>query len=97
MNYSAVALVLLAAYLWHANSLHNEFNVIKKLLVVIFESVQARFDTITMNLAEYHESVLTSLSKLHNMTKYSVDLVLVNSKKIDVINNKIDILIKTHQ
>ncbi|ACI28716.1 GP16 [Agrotis ipsilon multiple nucleopolyhedrovirus] len=96
MNYSAVALVLLAAYLWHANSLHNELNVIKKLLVVIFENAQARFDAITANLAEYHESVLTSLAKLHNMTKYSVDLVLVNSKKIDVINNKIDSLLESH-
>ncbi|AAZ38176.1 GP16 [Agrotis segetum nucleopolyhedrovirus A] len=96
MNYSALALVLLAAYLWHANSLQNEMTMIKKLLVVIYESIQARFEDISTNLAQYHETVLNNLSKLHNMTKHSVDLILVNSKKIDVINNKIDTLLENH-
>lgn len=94
MNYSALALMLLAGYLWYANSLHNEIIVIKKLLLLIYESVQANFDSITTNLAQYQETVLTRLSKLQNMTTHSVDLILINSKKIDVINDKIDTLLE---
>lgn len=94
MNYSAIAVVALLAYMWHTNGLNNEISTIKKLLVVIYESVQAKFDSISNDLVQYHTTVLTSLSKLHNMTKHSVDLILVNSRKIDVINNKIDALLE---
>ncbi|AUV65272.1 GP16 [Alphabaculovirus myunipunctae] len=90
MNYSAVALVLVCAYLWYANSLQNEIGIIKKLLVVIYESVDAKFNVLMQDIHRYHETVLQSISRLHNMTKHSVDLILVNSKKIDIINGKID-------
>jgi hypothetical protein len=96
MNYSTVALVLVAAYLWHANSLGNEIAVIKKLLVVIYESVEAKFDSMSKEMGIFHTSVMETMSRLHNMTRHSIDLILINSKKIDVINGKIDTLLQNH-
>ncbi|AYN44968.1 gp16 [Alphabaculovirus alterspexiguae] len=93
MNYSAVALILLTTYLWYANSLQNEFQVIKKFLIIIYETMESKFDQIINLLNEYHENVLTGLDKIQNMTKHSIDLILINSNKIDVINNKIDSLV----
>ncbi|QNV47853.1 glycoprotein 16 [Alphabaculovirus altersperidaniae] len=95
MNYSAIALVLLTTYLWYANSMTGEIAIVKKLLLLIYEKLQANFDNVTSVMTEYHDSVMLNLSKLHNMTKHSVDLILINSKKIDVINNKIDTLLES--
>nr|QNH90485.1 gp16 [Mamestra configurata nucleopolyhedrovirus A] len=93
MNYSTVILLVVAAYLWHANSLHNEIAVIKKLLVVIYESVEAKFNNISQEMSTFHTSVMTTMTRLHNMTRHSIDLILVNSRKIDDINGKIDTLL----
>ncbi|QAT90296.1 GP16 [Spodoptera exempta nucleopolyhedrovirus] len=92
MNYSAAALILLTTYLWYANSLQNEIGIIKKFLFVIYETMEQKFDQVINVLNEYHEDVMTGLDKIQNMTKHSIDLILINSKKIDVINNKIDTL-----
>lgn len=92
MNYSAAALILLTTYLWYANSLQNEIGFIKKFLFVIYETMEQKFDQVINVLNEYHEDVMTGLDKIQNMTKHSIDLILINSKKIDVINNKIDTL-----
>jgi hypothetical protein len=96
MNYSAVALVILAAYLWHANSLHNEIGIIKKLLVVIYDTIELKLSAVSQEMSTFHGTVMQSISRLQNMTKHSIDLVLVNSAKIDVINNKIDTLLQNH-
>ncbi|WBB27260.1 GP16 [Mythimna sequax nucleopolyhedrovirus] len=93
MNYSTVILLVVAAYLWHTNSLHSEIAVIKKLLVVIYESVEAKFNNISQEMSVFHTSVMTTMTRLHNMTRHSIDLILVNSKKIDDINGKIDTLL----
>jgi phage-related protein len=95
MNYYAATLVVLVTYLWYANSMSNEIAIVKKLLLLIYETIQSNFENLTNVMTEYHESVMSNLSKLHNMTKHSVDLILINSKKIDVINNKIDTLLES--
>ncbi|AXU41610.1 GP16 [Spodoptera eridania nucleopolyhedrovirus] len=95
MNYYAVTLIALTTYVWYANSMTNEIAIVKKLLLLIYETLQTNFENITNVMTEYHDSVMLNLSKLHNMTKHSVDLILVNSKKIDVINNKIDTLLES--
>ena len=94
MNYFATTLVVLAAYLWYANSINNEFAIVKKLLVLIYETIQENFQHVTKIMSKYHDDVIINLSKLHNMTKHSIDLILINSKKIDVINDKIDSLLQ---
>ncbi|QEI03499.1 GP16 [Spodoptera cosmioides nucleopolyhedrovirus] len=95
MNYYAATLVLLTAYMWYANSMSNEIAIVKKLLLIIYETIQTNFENLTNVMTHYHDSVMLNLSKLHNMTKHSVDLILINSKKIDVINSKIDTLLES--
>nr|QED39926.1 GP16 [Spodoptera frugiperda multiple nucleopolyhedrovirus] len=93
MNFSGAALVLLAAYLWYANSMANEINLVKKFLLLIYETTKTKFDDVTKLMSDYHETIVQNLEKLHNMTKHSIDLIVINSRKIDVINGKIDSLL----
>ncbi|AJD80816.1 16 kDa glycoprotein [Pseudoplusia includens SNPV IE] len=93
MNYYAVTLVLLLAYLWHAGSISHELAAIKKMLTFIYEAIEDRFDAIVYDMAKFRNDTMTYLIRIQNTTKITYNLVMANGNKIDVINQKIDTII----
>lgn len=97
MNYSTVALVLLMGYMWHANSMSQEIAIIKRLSISIYELLQERFEIIVVDLNALREQSNEFFNLLHNETSHIINMVTNNSKKIDTIDNKIDLILHAHQ
>ncbi|AAY84064.1 GP16 [Chrysodeixis chalcites nucleopolyhedrovirus] len=93
MNYSALALVLLLAYLWQTGSIAYELAAIKKLLTFIYRAIEDRFDSIVYDMAKFRNDTMSYLNRIQNTTKFTYDLVMTNGNKIDMINQKIDTII----
>ncbi|UJZ88979.1 gp16 [Erannis ankeraria nucleopolyhedrovirus] len=96
MNYSMVALVLLVGYMIHSGSLMNEIQAIKQLLVVTYEMIESKFANLTNDLFLIKNETMMLFEHLQNSSKHSIELILNNSNKIDVINNKIDVILNRH-
>ncbi|AHH82697.1 GP16 [Buzura suppressaria nucleopolyhedrovirus] len=97
MNYSAVALILLVAYMWHAGSLMREIYAIKELLVAIYEMIENKFYSLSEDLASFKNQSVVMLELLHNNTRHTIDLVVNNSQKLDMVNTKIDVILNRPQ
>ncbi|ADB84451.1 Gp16 [Apocheima cinerarium nucleopolyhedrovirus] len=93
MNYSTVALVLLVGYMIHSGSLMNEIQAIKQLLVITYEMIESKFANLTNDLFLIKNETMMLFEHLQNSSKHSIKLILNNSNKIDVINNKIDVIL----
>lgn len=96
MNYSLTALILLLAYMWHSGTLLQEVAIIKRLLVATYEIVQVKFDTIINDLHQAQRDIIKYVDNVHNTTLSTFSLVVDNSKKIDVLNDKIDIILQNN-
>lgn len=93
MNYSAVALILLVAYMWHAGSLMREIYTIKQLLMTIYEMIENKFHSLGEELTSFRNQSTAIFQQLQNNTKYTIDLVVNNSRKLDILNTKIDVIL----
>ncbi|ACO53588.1 gp16 [Euproctis pseudoconspersa nucleopolyhedrovirus] len=93
MNYSAALLVAVVVYLWYADSLVQEIATIKRLLVAVYDVMLVKFDSIATQLHDFQNATTQMLNSLHNSTAHTINLVIENGKKIDVINKKIDYII----
>ncbi|QWO71664.1 GP16 [Orgyia pseudotsugata single capsid nuclopolyhedrovirus] len=97
MNYSAVILVALIAYMWHSGSLFNEMQIVKKLLIATYEMIERQFGGIAAELMTIKDETGRMLSHLHNATKHTIDLVTDNGRKIDTLNIKVDAILNEHR
>nr|ANW09684.1 ac130 [Malacosoma sp. alphabaculovirus]ANW12335.1 ac130 [Malacosoma sp. alphabaculovirus] len=90
MNLSAIMLCMLVVYLWHTGSLTHEVKAIKQILMAVYEAVERKTAQITNDMFAFKEELMLLVNKLHNDT---VSLILNNTNKIDMINDKIDVLL----
>lgn len=90
MNLSAIMLCMLVVYLWHAGSLTHEVKVIKQILIAVYEAVEHKTDQIANDLFAFKEELTMLIGRLHNDT---ISLIMNNTNKIDMINDKIDVLL----
>ncbi|AGR56869.1 gp16 [Hemileuca sp. nucleopolyhedrovirus] len=93
MNYSAIVLIMLVVYLWHAGSLVREISFIKSLLIETYDMIECKFGLLTGEFLSFKNETIRLLEHLHDKTRYTIDVVLNNSRKIDTINKKIDFMI----
>ncbi|AKN80607.1 GP16 [Perigonia lusca single nucleopolyhedrovirus] len=93
MNYSAVALILLLAYMWQSGSLLHEIETVKRLLVLVYEMIEFKFNVIFDELTSIRNETIFYLDRLQNTTKQTLELVYNNGRNIDKINTKIDTLL----
>ncbi|QHB21807.1 gp16 [Artaxa digramma nucleopolyhedrovirus] len=93
MNYSAALLILFTVYMWHAGSLAHEIATIKKLLLAVYDAMLVKFDSLATQLYDFQNVTAQMLNALQNSTAHTINLVIENGKKIDVINKKIDYII----
>jgi hypothetical protein len=81
---------MLVVYLWHAGSLTHEVKVIKQILIAVYEAVEHKTDQIANDLFAFKEELTMLIGRLHNDT---ISLIMNNTNKIDMINDKIDVLL----
>ncbi|AUF81648.1 ac130 [Malacosoma neustria nucleopolyhedrovirus] len=90
MNLSAIMLCILVVYMWHAGSLTHEVKVIKRILIAVYETLEQKTAQLTEDMFAFKNELMLMVNKLHNDT---VALIMNNTKKIDMINDKIDVLL----
>ncbi|QYC92778.1 GP16 [Trabala vishnou gigantina nucleopolyhedrovirus] len=90
MNVYAIMLCLLAAYLWQAGSLTSEIKIIKRLLVTLYDIIESKTNQLTDDMFAFKNELVQLVNRLHNNT---VELIMNNTNKIDMISDKIDVLL----
>ncbi|AKC91647.1 gp16 [Lambdina fiscellaria nucleopolyhedrovirus] len=93
MNYSAAALVLLVAYMWHTGSLMREMHYIKQLLVTMYDMMDVNFKSVIATMESARNETAFLFERLQNNTNHIITLVVQNSKKIDALNDKVNVIL----
>ncbi|ABF47454.1 GP16 [Clanis bilineata nucleopolyhedrovirus] len=96
MNLSTIMLVLLMAYLWQTNSLTYEIGVLKKLVKSMHVLIMAKFTEIANEIMSMRNETLLYLNSLQNTTATTLHLVYNNSRKLDMLNSKLDTYLPLH-
>ncbi|ABI35782.1 Gp16 [Ectropis obliqua nucleopolyhedrovirus] len=97
MNYSAICLVIFAAYMWQTGSLSHEIRAVKHLLVVMYDMIESKFSNLHNEISFLKNGTFRLFEQLQNSTKHSIKLIMNNSNKIDVLNNKIDVILHNYE
>ncbi|ABY65844.1 gp16 [Orgyia leucostigma nucleopolyhedrovirus] len=97
MNYSAIILIALVAYLWHTGSLFDELQALKQLLIATYEMIERQFNNLAIDLALIKNETTGMLVRLQNATAHTIRLVADNGRKIDSLNTKIDNILQEHR
>ncbi|AOT85494.1 gp16 [Cyclophragma undans nucleopolyhedrovirus] len=93
MNFWAVFSVTLVVYLMYFGYFSNEMQQIKSISIVTYESLESKLESIIDKI----DPAITMFANLHNGTVKIWDAILNNGKKIDNLDEKVNMLFSNNK